>query len=377
MQIMTNFKITIIFFAINFFVQVPLLAQYQPKKLGNVGRMKIQHRPLTHKQLHINRHKMSGYQGEMRIKFGADKKYYSIDGGFSVLNYYGDLSPRTTKLSTDISLTKPGYTFGVTRRIGPRYSLFSKFTCSRIVGSDHESANADDKNAIYRYNRNLSFRNKIRELSFGIEVDAFENKNHVSDRAKWTPYITAGVAVFHHNPQAVAPSTDLQGNPLPHAGEWVDLQPLGTEGQNQQLKEGAVNYGNKPYKLIQPALIFGVGFRMRISDSFDCSIHYGFRYLFTDYIDDVSKNYVDLGGFGTNELAKAMSYRSNEVANPTYTYTSAQDGKTYKVIPGYGSENPQNMRGQYQNKDKYTVLSIQLSYMVSPYVHMRRAKSQR
>ncbi len=38
----------------------------------------------------------------------------------------------------------------------------------------------------------------------------------------------------------------------------------------------------------------------------------GFRYTFTDYLDDVSENYVDLGVFDNN-LARAMSYRSNEL----------------------------------------------------------------
>ena len=45
---------------------------------------------------------------------------------------------------------------------------------------------------------------------------------------------------------------------------------------------------------------------------FDFSVETGFRYLFTDYSDDVSKHYVDLGVFG-GMISQAMSYRSNEI----------------------------------------------------------------
>ena len=70
----------------------------------------------------------------------------------------------------------------------------------------------------------------------------------------------------------------------------------------------------------------GIGARFRINEVLDFSAEIGFRYLFTDYIDDVSGNYVDLGVFNT-ELAKAMSYRSSEVATPTATYVG-RDGNT-------------------------------------------------
>ena len=65
-------------------------------------------------------------------------------------------------------------------------------------------------------------------------------------RVKWTPYVYAGIAGFLHNPQAIAPAKDLQGNALAEAGKWVDLRPLGTEGQYSTLASTDVNYGIKP-----------------------------------------------------------------------------------------------------------------------------------
>ena len=90
---------------------------------------------------------------------------------------------------------------------------------------------ADTSNGIYRYQRNLSFRNRIKELSVVASFDLFQNSGMYINRVKWTPYGFLGVAALLHNPQALAPATDLNGNPLAEAGKWVDLQPLGTEGQ--------------------------------------------------------------------------------------------------------------------------------------------------
>ena len=98
----------------------------------------------------------------------------------------------------------------------------------------------------------------------------------------------------------------------------------------------------------------------------------GFRYTFTDYLDDVSKNYVDLGVFGDNNLARAMSYRSNELPSgeiPALVPYDARNGVTYSTIPGYGREHPANMRGSENDKDIYMVTTIRLTYILGATMH--------
>src|SRR5262249_12491813 len=150
-------------------------------------------------------------------------------------------------------------------------------------------SNVDSK---YRYVRNLSFRNRISELSVLAYFDLFENQSTYISRVKWTPYMYIGIAGFTNNPEAKAPATDIQGNPLAEAGKWVKLRPLGTEGQHSQLDDTDVNHGIKPYSSIQAAIPFGLGARFRINEVMDLWGDIGFRYTFTDYIDDVSRNYV-------------------------------------------------------------------------------------
>ncbi len=325
---------------------------------------------MNRKNIKKNNKRIASFRGK-KSHFGKEKIYNSLGVSLNALNYYGDLSPTPKRVSTDLGFTRPAIGVSFTHRFGPRYQLQAAFTYGGIRGADAESADkGDTENGIFRYNRNLSFRNRMKELSVVAQVDLWENQATYISRVKWTPYIYAGVAVFHHNPQAQAPEFDAAGNPTGKKGEWVDLQPLGTEGQFANLQPGDVNYGVKAYKRIQPSIPFGIGARFRINEVMDIAGEFGFRYTFTDYLDDVSGNYVDLGVFD-NTLARAMSYRSNEVAAPNYTYTG-RDGQPYTVLAGYGSEHPENLRGNNSNRDVYMVTTVRLTYILGKTFH--RAK---
>lgn len=338
---------------------IALLAAFSQDAYSQINRNRIKK----------NNRNMANFRGN---KSNFKRNVYNAVGiSLNALNYYGDLSPSPKRISTDLSLTRPAIGASFTHRFGPRYQLMAAFTYGGIRGSDNKSADrSDEENGIFRYNRNLSFRNRIKELSIVTQIDLFENQATYISRVRGTPYLYVGVAVFHHNPQAQAPEFDAAGNPTGKKGEWVDLQPLGTEGQYADLNKSDANYGIKPYKRIQFAIPIGIGVRFRLNELMDIAGEFGFRYTFTDYLDDVSENYVDLGVFD-DPLAAAMSYRSNEVATPNYTYVG-RDGKTYNVLSGYGSEDRENVRGNNSNKDLYTVTTIRLTYIINRNYH--RAK---
>lgn len=328
--------------------------------VGFIGEVSAQ---LSRRQIKRNNKNMMTFRGKKK-GFAKENKYNGLSLTLNAMNYYGDLAPKPGRLSTDIGLTKPAVGLSFSHRFGPRYTLTGSFMYGAIHGSDAESADPDDtESGVFRYQRNLSFRNRIKELSIVATFDLFENQSTYISRVGWTPFVYAGLAVFHHNPQAQVPGTDLNGTPFTNAGEWVDLRPLGTEGQHSTLLPTDANSGIEEYKNIQFAIPFGIGARFRLNELMDLSVEFGFRYLFTDYIDDLSKNYVDLGVFGSNELAKAMSYRGNEI-NPTNTFTyTGRDGNSYSVIPGYGHEFPDNIRGD-KSKDIYTVTTLRLSFII-------------
>lgn len=337
---------------------------------------------MNRRSIKKNNRRISSYRGK-KYGFGPEKRYNTIGITVNALNYYGDLAPKPSRFSTDISFTKPAIGISFTHRFGPRYQVTAGFMYGTLKGSDAESADASDaSNGAYRYVRNLSFRNRIKELSVVASFDLFENMATYISRVKWTPYAFAGVAVFHHNPQALAPDVGLDGEKLAGGGKWVDLQPLGTEGQQSDQQEGDANYGTKPYKRIQVAIPFGIGARFRVNEVIDVAAEIGFRYLFTDYIDDVSKDYVDLNTLD-NPLAKAMSYRSNEITGTQPEATAAilnnpnrYSYDSYSVVPGYGHVNSDaaakfNKRGD-SAKDIYMVTTIRLTYILGKTFH--RAK---
>lgn len=323
---------------------------------------------INRKSIKKSNKRVGAYKGKTNT-FGKQNKYHSFGVSLNALNYYGDLSPAPGKVSTDISFTKPGFGLSYSHRFGPRFSMQGQFMFGTLKGSDAESAKATDaESGVYRHKRNLSFRNQIKELSVVAIFDLFENQSTYVSRVKWTPYLFIGVAGFLHNPQAIAPDKDLQGNALPEAGQWVNLRPLGTEGQYSTLAPTDVNVGIKPYSLFQFAIPFGVGARFRINEVMDLSADIGFRYSFTDYLDDVSRNYVDLPKLAS-PLAQAMSYRTNEINGgiPTTPQPSGIPG--VNVEAGYGSEYPSNNRGSRNDNDVYMVTSVRLSYIISPNYH--------
>jgi hypothetical protein len=95
--------------------------------------------------------------------------------------------------------------------------------------------------------------------------------------------VVGGIGFFAFNPQAKL------------NGEWIDLQPLSTEG------EGFPEYPNrKPYKLKQFNFPVGIGLKYKLTPMFNISVEGMSRILNTDYLDDVSNEYIDQQAFVNN-----------------------------------------------------------------------------
>lgn len=315
--------------------------------------------------------KASMWRGE-KSNSSKGKKYDLIGASVNSLNYFGELSPTHSKLSTDLGFTRSGVSVFAERRFRDQFGVRASFLYGRIRGDDFKSADPSDENARFRYVRNQHFRNDIKELSLTGSYAFTSNNKSFLYRNPLTPYVFAGVAIFHHNPKAIAPETDLQGNPLNEGGNWVKLKPLGTEGQY------SIQYDVKPYSNFQVAIPFGVGLKYKLNQNWDIAFEFGYRYLFFDYIDDTSADYVNLDALN-GSLAKAMSFRGKEetaayygslrnfeaISSATSNYTyEGSDGQVYNVFAGYGSEGLDNIRGNKKDNDVYIVTSVQVIYIL-------------
>jgi len=340
---------------------------------------------ISRRQIKRNNKAMSNFKGQ-KSGFTEQKRYYYISVGVNSMNYFGDIAPKSSIGSTKISSTRPGFTAAFGYRFGPRSTIQASLSYGTLFSDDNIAANPTGENSQYRYVRNLQFRNNITELAVVGIFDLFKNQGSYLSRVQITPYAILGIAGFYHNPKAIAPETDIQtGAAVPEAGQWVSLRPLGTEGQYADLLPTDANFGIKPYSLWQVSIPFGLGARYRLGEALDISLDITFRYLFFDYIDDISRNYVDLGALDS-DLARVMSDRSREptgvrsgntrdLSGWTTAPYIGRDGNPYTVIAGYGQEGAEgspNARGGANDNDIYYVTSIKISYILGS--SFKRAK---
>ncbi len=316
----------------------------------------------------------STFRGE-KVRYSPSDAYTTVSFSINAMNYFGDLAPRSGALSTELGYTRPGFGIAASRKLGNNIFIRGSFIYGRLFADDN-AADPTDAEGRFRYARNQHFRNDIKELAVVSVYDFISRRGVFLNRPAFTPYAFAGVAIFHHNPKAIVPDTYWNdGTPLPEAGQWIELQPLGTEGQY------ANGSGVNPYKRIQIAIPFGLGVKYKISNRLDLSVEIGYRYLFFDYIDDVSGEYANLGLLDDN-LSRAMSFRAKEptavvsgkqrnfeaIGNTTTPYS--YDG--YDVYAGYGAEGDQ--RGGSGN-DTYIITSVQISYLIAN--NLRKPKYRR
>ena len=267
-------------------------------------------------------------------QFSKRKQYNSVGFSLNAMNYFGDVVPVTNFSSFRFGATRAGAGVSITRRFYPRLSGRFGLMYGRISGSDTESADPNDPNARFRYNRNFTFRNDIIEASAVAIVDLVENRNNYLKRPDFVPYVFAGVAGFYHNPQGLV-GTNTQNLAV---GSYVSLADVQTEGQSS-------GYGKTQF-----SIPFGGGIRYRINRNFDASLEIGWRKTFTDYLDDVGGKYADKSLLTT----PAQKYFGNEI-------TRSQTGEFA------GFTNPTSQRGDSRNRtDWYIVTGVTLNYILTP-----------
>ena len=198
----------------------------------------------------------------------AQHQKHSVEVGvFLGGSYYiGDLNP-TQHLN---EFTKPAGGIVCRYNISKRLAARANLLFGNIEGHDSYS------NSPAAVQRNLNFKSPIDELSAQLEFNFFDYAIG-NEKKKFSPYIFLGIAGFKFNPSGELPN-----------GDWVALQPLGTEGQG--LDGGATK---KKYKLIQMSIPFGVGAKVNLAKNIGISFEWGMRKTFTDYLDDVSGKYYD------------------------------------------------------------------------------------
>ena len=250
-------------------------------------------------------------------------KKYSELGLYGGVSYYiGDLNP-----GKPFFMVRPGgglvYRFNPSRRFTWQFHAIY----SSVQAYDSLANNA------FQVNRNLSFRSRIIEVAGTLQFNFFDYEigNYETPA---TPYIFAGLAMYNFNPKAEM------------NGKWVDLRPLGTEGQGSGLKTAP-----KPYSLLGVSIPFGMGFKFHAMGRLGVSIEWGMRKTYTDFLDDVSTTYVDQNILFANKGLQASQFADRSIS----------PGNSI----GPGSSNVNRQRGNPTTNDWYSFAGVTLTYKLS------------
>lgn len=244
--------------------------------------------------------------------------------GIGAAHYFGDLNTRAR-----LNRPKPAATAFFRKNFGNYIALRVGVSYARIGYSDIYNTHNETMRR-----RNLSFNSNVWELGLQGDFNFYRFLPGDPD-FRFTPYITFGVAAFNYDPYAYLADTKYF------------LRPLGTEGQGD-----TAYLDRKPYSSMAFAIPFGVGFKYAINERINIGFEVVHRFANTDYLDDVSKTYVDPAIFpnnpdGTPSVARLLSDRSYETGTP---------------IGGKGIQ-----RGVSTNKDQFATAIFYVSFNLQSY----------
>lgn len=261
----------------------------------------------------------------------------SVDAGImlGVSNYSGEL--------TETSFQNYHFAFGL---VG-RYNINDHFSLKGNAFYGHISG-ADSLGPESFHSRNLSFKSELFEFAALLEWNlwAFDPIGKRKGKKAFTPFMFVGAAVYKYNPKAYFedPNSDFKG--------WVELQPMGTEGQ------GTTQFQDrKKYNLTQVSIPVGGGIKLRLAPGWTLGLEYGLRKTFNDYIDDVSMTYVEptildqnYGSIAEGGYSASLADRSSDDVRNSRSY----DPLTF-TGPG---------RGNPKTNDWYAYGGITITYTI-------------
>mgnify|MGYP001424180110 CR=1 FL=1 len=232
--------------------------------------------------------------------------FFHGDVGYNSLNF-----GNTDKLFIN---SKAAIGLNFRKNFNSRIAFNLAFKKGQISSYDRDSED------LFIKQRNLDFKSNIMEMSSHFEFN-FSPYKIGSKKFNKSIYVFTGISGFKFNPKGY------------YNGSWVELQPLGTEGQGSFLYPE-----REKYKLFAVGVPIGIGYKLNLNNNLALNIAWSWTLTKTDYIDDVSLDYVN---------SNLLSEQAQNLANKSYT----------EYVEG-------SQRGNSENMDKFGFFGISLVYKI-------------
>ncbi len=240
-------------------------------------------------------------------------RYFSLIAGSGMTAYFGELND-DNRIRQEFS----NFSLGLEARLLSRVAARAEVIYYSLEGDD---LYAEDSS--FNRQRNLSFFS--RNVEANLQGIFFLRKYRGDYFKRWAidPYMGLGVGVTTYSPTAELDSITYK------------LRDLETEGEE---------YGR--FALVLP-LTFGV--KLRMNEFINFNMELGYRYAFTDYLDDVSTVFIENDG----SISGRLSNRKDEVLT--------RDNEFFIVNQEhYDAQVAGAPRGNPDRRDSYLYISFRL-----------------
>jgi hypothetical protein len=274
-------------------------------------------------------------------KKGRGAEYYSFGVNTMGSYFFGDVS-------SGIKTVRWGLGIQYLNKLSSHIAFTADANYIRLVADDDLVSSRKDFGRSNSYIRNLHMRNDVIELGIHGRYEFLPTNDYFTKRKKLNGFVTLGLGLLYSNPQA-----------KDSAGYWHNLRPMHTE--------------NKSYSSFTAYIPVSLGVQYKISNHLDIEFELGYRFTFTDYLDDAKGTYVDPSTLQSND-AKYFSNRSAE-ATDSYTGKSRdlnyiQNNLGYPILTtpdGHSyvsTTSPGQLRGTRFGLDGYFVGMVRIVYII-------------
>lgn len=263
------------------------------------------------------------------LAFSSNAQRYNLGFGLraGVANFLGDIGngEEARNFVYNMNLADTRWSVGgmIRYRFHPLFAIRGDLTYARIQGKD------SDAEWDARRGRNLNFTNDMFELSAKFEY--YPQILAVSDvgftgryQTDYQTYFHFGAGALYHNPKGKYMGT----------GQNVKLRPLMTEG--------------KKYSPVAFFIPLGGGFFFTHKRQHRIGFDFTWNWSFTDYLDDISSQYVDPSQMSGDPLAAQMANQWID-----------QPGVPAQIQYGPGSP-----RGDPTDRDNYMLMTLSYTYLI-------------